>query len=71
MEGLAEQGLGAAPPSPCGKVGITGQTAADADRILSTMAGVLAMLPGMALAYAPLVGLAWWLKAGAAEEQEV
>jgi len=34
MEGLAEQGLGAAPPSPCGKVGITGQTAADADRIL-------------------------------------
>jgi Fuc2NAc and GlcNAc transferase len=35
------------------------------------VAGVVALLPGIALAYAPLLGLAWWLKAGAAEKQEV
>ncbi|MFC6669712.1 hypothetical protein [Marinobacterium aestuariivivens] len=35
------------------------------------VAGVVATLPGIALAYAPLVGLAWWLKSGAAELQEV
>jgi Fuc2NAc and GlcNAc transferase len=33
--------------------------------------GWLATIPGLVLAYAPLVGLAWWLKAGAAEMQEV
>jgi hypothetical protein len=35
------------------------------------VAGVVALLLGIALAYAPLLGLAWWLKAGAAEKQEV
>jgi Fuc2NAc and GlcNAc transferase len=38
---------------------------------VAMVAGWLATIPGLALAYAPLLGLAWWLKAGAAEKQAV